>query len=100
MGIRGDVLPLQLPAQVATLTMPDRRWNRADFETVARSHEASEEELAGRFPKRPRSDIRHLREILHDYHLSGRSHVPDDSMAAHLGFMEGQLVCAICRQGY
>jgi hypothetical protein len=41
--------------------MPDRRWNRADFETVAPSHEASEEELAPRFPKRPRSDIRHLR---------------------------------------
>jgi hypothetical protein len=80
--------------------MPSRRWNREDFETIARSYEASDEELAARFPKRPSKDVRFLRAILHEYHESGRRHVPDDSMAARLVRMTGQLVCAICRQPY
>jgi hypothetical protein len=80
--------------------MPDRRWNRADFELVIRSHSLSDEAVAGLLPKRRRSEVQRLRKVLHEYHISGRYLVPDDSMAAHLAGAEGQLVCGSCGERY
>lgn len=80
--------------------MSDRRWNRADFDLVIRSHSLSEEALEVLLPKRRKSEIRRLREVLHEFHLSGRALVPDDSMAAHLARLEGELVCASCGKQY
>jgi hypothetical protein len=80
--------------------VPDRRWNRADFEIVIRSHDVAEGDLARRLPKRRKSEIRRLREILHEYHLSGRYLVPDESMSAHLAAAKDQLVCAVCGAHY
>ncbi len=80
--------------------MPDRRWNRADFELVIRSHSLSDEALAGLLPKRRKSEVHRLRKVLHEYHISERCLVPDDSMAVHLAGAEGQLVCASCGERY
>ena len=80
--------------------MPDRRWNSADFELAIRSNSLSDEALAGLFPKRRKSEVQRLRKVLHEYHVSGRRTVPDDSMAAHLAGAEGQLVCASCGERY
>jgi hypothetical protein len=76
--------------------MPDRRWNRADFELVIRSHKLSDDALADLLPKRRRSEVQRLREVLHEYHLSGRYIVPDESMAVHLAGAQGELICAAC----
>lgn len=80
--------------------MPDRRWNRADFDLVARSHQLTDDAMAGLLPKRRTSEVRRLREVLHEYHVSGRRIVPDDSMAAHLAHLEGKLICASCGERY
>jgi hypothetical protein len=80
--------------------MPDRRWNREEFGLVARSHDLADDALAQLLPKRRRGEVRRLRQILHEYHVSGRSVVPGDSMAAHLARLEGELVCASCGQRY
>jgi hypothetical protein len=80
--------------------MPDRRWNRADFDLVIRSHDLTEDALAQVLPKRRRSEIQRLRQILHEYHFSGRALVPDDAKAVHLLGLEGKLVCALCGERY
>jgi hypothetical protein len=80
--------------------VPDRRWNRADFELVIRSHKLSDTELAKLLPTRRPAEIRRLRQILHVYHSSERVLVPDDSMAAHLAQCQGELVCAKCDTCY
>ncbi len=80
--------------------MPDRRWNRADFELVIRSHGLTDEALTKLLPKRRRREIERLRLVLHEFHASGRRLVPDESMAKHLAGAEGELVCAACGQKY
>lgn len=80
--------------------MPDRRWNRVDFDLVARSHGLSDAELVALLPKRRKSEVMRLRKVLHQYHDSGRRSIPDDSMAAHLAHAKGQLVCATCGERY
>jgi hypothetical protein len=50
--------------------MPDRRWNKADFERVVRSHELTDEALARFFSKRRTAEVRRLRDVLHTYHIS------------------------------
>jgi hypothetical protein len=64
------------------------------------SHTLSDEALAALLPKRRRSEVQRLRKVLHQYHVSGRFLVPDDSMAAHLARLEGKLVCASCGESY
>ena|SRR5438128_613212 len=83
-----------------SLIMSDRRWNRADFELVIRSHELTDAALAQLLPKRRMAEIRRLRQTLHEYHVSGRRLVPDDSMSVHLLRLQGELVCASCGQQY
>jgi hypothetical protein len=85
---------------ILSLPMPDRRWNRSDFELVIRSHALPEEALAQLLPKRRKAEVRRLREVLHVYHVSGRYFVPDDSMAAHLAGAKGELMCASCGERY
>lgn len=80
--------------------MPDRRWNRADFELVIRSHQLTDDALAELLPKRRRSEVQRLRKVLHEFHVSGRYIVPDDSMAIHLARLEGELICASCGERY
>ena len=63
---------------------------------MTRSHKLSDEALADLLPKRRRSEVRRLREVLHEYHLSGRYIIPDESMAAHLARLKGELTCAAC----
>jgi hypothetical protein len=80
--------------------MPDRRWNRSDFELVIRSHELPDDALARLLPNRRTGEVRRLRAVLHEYHLSGRRIVPDDSMSSHLALLEGELSCASCGARY
>ena len=92
--------PVRSPAATLRIALPDRRWNRSDFDLVVKSHALSDEELAEHFPERRRAEVRRLREVLHRYDTTYPHESPDDSMAAHLASLDGELVCATCGEAY
>ena len=83
--------------------MPDRRWNLADTELVARSHSLSDGQLAALLPKRRIAEAGRLRETLHGYHGPRAKGVLldySDNTAMLLIRLKGQVTCARCGAGY